>query len=286
MQGTFGIEWTIEEVPDLLQRKGLALVTGSDCIALDGFKPFRKIHRDQTFFFRQIEDVTQNGEVLLLGHWREQRLALFCGCLDRLLDWKVAVEFGPVGRQPREDAPHTQAGIIIDGLNRRSVAYDFTDEGQAGALPVEPFRGQTVDSDFLFGQAHAKSHVGWPSRIEQLVEEGAAVVVRKPSEPSAAEFQKCTAHKLGQGFARHIGIVESPAGWLKQFLPGMINPLLGLRIVRCAKSLSFELGIGCHLGPFAGGYRSAASMSFPRPLILPLDVVAHELHQVAFRNRG
>ena len=43
-------------------------------------------------------------------------------------------------------------GFVIDGVYRRAVADYFPDEGQGGALPVDPFLVQTIGFGVLFGQ--------------------------------------------------------------------------------------------------------------------------------------
>ena len=128
-----------------------------------------------------------NARIDLLGDRGEQGPFFACRPLDGPVNRQVAIELRLVRRKTGKDRPHVQACMVVDGLDRGLFADDFADQRQIGALFVHPLLAQPVDGGVFLDKGEAlvgkfaERHCCWTLGIEELVEEGAGMIIVEAS---------------------------------------------------------------------------------------------------------
>jgi hypothetical protein len=122
MLRAFGIERALEELFDLVERERPPLLAGGHGIALDWFETIGRIDRDESFLDREVEDIAERREVLLLGDRGEQRSILDSRPFNGFIERTSAVNLGSVRRNARQRPSCAETGVVIDSVYRSAVA--------------------------------------------------------------------------------------------------------------------------------------------------------------------
>jgi hypothetical protein len=110
------------------------------------------------------------------------------------------------------------------------------------------------------------------------------MVIGKPGEVSAVEFQQAAPYQFGERLCRQVRIIQRLAYRLEHFLTRGIEPLLGLQIVSFPKSLGNDLGLDPHLSSLLRAAGIAAGIPLRGLPIMALHVVTDECGQFGIGN--